>query len=77
MKLAAWRKQEGLSQDELATALDTTQGYVSRIERPARAKDFRMPGLRMMIDIFRRTRGAVTPNDFYDLPKLDAERDAA
>lgn len=77
MKLAAWRKQEGLSQDELATALETTQGYVSRIERPARAKDFRMPGLRMMIDIYRLTAGAVTPNDFYDLPKIEAKRAAA
>ena len=77
MKLASWRKEKGWSQDELAEALGTTRGYVSRIERPASAKDFRMPGLRMMIDIYRLTLGVVTPNDFYDLPKLSTKREAA
>lgn len=37
----------------------------------------RIPGQAIMADLYSITDGAVTPNDFYDLPKLDAERDAA
>lgn len=67
MRLAEWRKQQGWTQDELAARLDCSQPFVSLIERAA---DPQIPGRDWMIKIYQLTKGAVSPNDFYDLPAL-------
>lgn len=67
MRLAEWRKQQGWKQDRLAAELDSSQPFVSEIER---AVDPKIPGRNLMVRIWRLTRGAVAPNDFYDLPPI-------
>lgn len=74
MKLAAWRKQEGKTQEWLASELGCSQPYVSQIER---AVDPIIPGPEIMERLFRVTRGAVEPNDFYDLPRWRRALNAA
>ncbi|MBY2927438.1 helix-turn-helix transcriptional regulator [Sphingomonadales bacterium 56] len=37
----------------------------------------RIPGQATMTDLYALTDGAVSPNDFYDLPPLDVQKDAA
>lgn len=37
----------------------------------------RIPGQATMADLYAITDGVITPNDFYDLPALDAQKDAA
>lgn len=66
LKLAEWRKQNGMSQVDLAEAIGCTQPYVSQIERAQRPV---MPSPPVMERIFVVTEGAVEPNDFYDLPR--------
>jgi DNA-binding XRE family transcriptional regulator len=68
MRLAEWRKQEGYNQQQLADALGVTQPTISYVER---ANDPQMPQPDLMRRIYALTRGAVTPNDFYDLPPID------
>lgn len=67
VQLAEWRKQAGYSQQQLADALAVTQPTISYIER---ANDPQMPQPDLMRRIFALTRGAVAPNDFYDLPAI-------
>lgn len=75
MRLATWRKAQKMTQGELAAQLGCSQPYVSQIER---AKDPIVPGAAVMVEIFELTRGAVQPNDFFELPTLpDAQREAA
>jgi hypothetical protein len=47
--------------------LDVSQPTISYIER---ANDPQMPQPDLMRRIYALTRGAVTPNDFYDLPAI-------
>jgi transcriptional regulator with XRE-family HTH domain len=68
LKLAAWRKREGQTQDWLAAELGCSQPYISQIER---VDGPIVPGPAIMIEIFRLTGGFVTPNDFYNLPSLN------
>lgn len=68
MRLIDWRKERSWKQEELADRLTCSQSFISLIER---ANDPQIPGREMMLRIYRLTRGAVTPNDFYDLPPLD------
>jgi transcriptional regulator with XRE-family HTH domain len=72
MRLAEWRKQEGYDQQQLADALGITQPTVSYLERsPDRAIGKpQVPKPDLMRRIWTLTRGAVTPNDFYDLPPI-------
>jgi len=65
VKLAAWRKREGRTQEWVATELGCTQSYVSQIERASRPI---IPGPEIMERVFVMTAGAVEPNDFYDVP---------
>jgi len=58
--------------DQAAATVGTVRQVWSDWERGRRR-----PGSEGMGELYRVTDGAVTPNDFYDLPKLDAERDAA
>jgi transcriptional regulator with XRE-family HTH domain len=67
VKLATWRKGQGMTQWALAKALDCSQSYVSQMER---AHDALMPGKDMLGRIYALTQGAVEPNDFVDLPQL-------
>ena len=72
MQLGNWRRFEGLTQQELADRLGCIVTTVARYESGAR-----IPGPAVMVQIFQLTRGAVQPNDFYDLPALVAAREAA
>jgi transcriptional regulator with XRE-family HTH domain len=66
LKLAAWRKREGKTQEWLAAELGCSQPYVSQIER---AQDAIIPGADIMERVFIVSEGAVEPNDFYDVPR--------
>ena len=76
VRLAEWRKQIDVTQVDLAERLGCSQSYVCQMER---AVNPIIPGREIMVKIYRISGGAVTPNDFYDLPSLDgeAERKAA
>lgn len=67
MKLVTWRRQEGMTQAELAEKLGCSQSYVSQMERAA---DPIIPGPAIMIALFELSSGKVDPNSFYDLPSL-------
>lgn len=67
MRLADWRKQNGYTQQQLADELDTAQSWIALIER---ANDAKVPSADLMKRIYLLSRGAVTPNDFYDLPAI-------
>lgn len=67
MRLAAWRKSKGKTQDWLAAELGVTQPYISTIER---ATDPVMPGKLVLIRLAILTRLQVLPNDFIPLDDL-------
>ena len=67
MRLAAWRKEHGHTQEWVAAKLACSQSHISQIER---ANDPIVPSAPLMSLIFELTAGAVQPNDFYDLPHL-------
>lgn len=73
MKLAAWRKRKGWTQAHLAESLGCSQSYVSQIER---AVDPIVPGKELLAKLYELSGGAVQPNDFYDLPKIQGRRAA-
>jgi transcriptional regulator with XRE-family HTH domain len=68
VRLCDWRKQAGYNQQQLADALGVSQPTVSYVER---VNDPQVPQPELMRRIYRLTRGAVCPNDFYDLPAID------
>lgn len=73
MKLKAWREREGKSLKDVADALDINDiATVFRWEQEPGVSSRRIPTEGYMRRLYRVTRGAVTPNDFYDLPDLDA-----
>ena len=75
MRLAQWRKLKGWTQMQLADELGVSQPYVSDMER---ASNPSIPGPAVMVEIFVLSKGAVQPNDFYDLPALAVnDREAA
>jgi len=74
VKLANWRKKHGLTQAALAEALGCSQSYVSQVER---TDDPIIPGKELLEKIYEISGGAVEPNDFYDLPAVPAQRNAA
>ena len=65
MKLAIWRKNQGMTQAQLAEALGCSQSYISQIERASAPV---VPGPAVAVAIYQLTAGAVQPNDFYELP---------
>jgi transcriptional regulator with XRE-family HTH domain len=67
VRLAKWRKDKGWTQQELADALGITQGTISQIERVGSTQ---VPSPETILAVYRVTRGDVTPNDFYELPRL-------
>lgn len=70
MRLADWRKDEGLTQGEVAELTRVTQPTISAIERE---EGNLVPGFRLMIRIMLLTRFKVLPNDFYPIERLRAE----
>lgn len=68
MRLAEWRKEQGYTQQQLADALGVNQCNISFWER---AVDAVLPQPDFMRRIWTLSRGAVAPNDFYDLPPID------
>lgn len=72
MKLADWRRSNGMTQQHLADALDCILTTVARYEAGRR-----IPEPDIMRKIFVLTSGAVQPNDFYALPPLNSDRAAA
>lgn len=73
MRLAEWRKQEGYNQQQLADALGVTQPTISYWERSddRAIGSPKVPSPDVVKRIWTLTRGAVAPNDFYDLPPID------
>ena len=74
MKLAAWRKREGKSQEWVAAQLGCTQPYVSLIEKK---RDPAIPNREVMKRIYIMTRREVLPTEWYDIPAWEAELIAA
>lgn len=72
MKLRDWREHAGVSTKVIAAVLGTTTMCLNYWER-----GIRLPRAEAMRAIFALTQGAVTPNDFYDLPALDTPVDKA
>jgi transcriptional regulator with XRE-family HTH domain len=71
MRLAEWRRERRMTQSELASAIGCTQSAISNFERADTLARSQIPGPDLIVAIYRLTRGAVTPNDFYSLPPLD------
>ncbi|WP_439813998.1 helix-turn-helix domain-containing protein [Zavarzinia sp. CC-PAN008] len=69
MRFAEWRREQGLTLEEVAEKIGRHHSSVSRYERGTR-----MPDPEAMAAIVRETGGAVQPNDFYTLPAAPAER---
>lgn len=67
VKLAAWRRNKGWTQEQLASELGVSQPYISQIER---SSDPYVPSRELMVRIYALTGGDVEPNDFYELPSL-------
>lgn len=72
VKLSDWRREQGWTQQQLADALDCTISTVARYEAGTRD-----PEPLTKERIFILTRGAVEPNDFYDLPRWRRALNAA
>ena len=76
MKLAEWRRNQGMTQQQLADVLGCIVTSVARYET-----GLRRPEDAVMVKIYQRSGGLVQPNDFYELPPLRSastpERQAA
>lgn len=70
MRLSEWRRSQGMVQAELAQHLGCSQSYVSQMER---AVNPMVPGPALIVEIYVLSKGAVEPNDFYDLPPIDRQ----
>ena len=66
MKLSQYRAEHGVSVAAMAIAVGVTEVSIYRYERD------RIPDPDAMAALVRVTRGAVTPNDFYNLPEAAA-----
>lgn len=67
MKLIEWRRLHGFSQKQIAERLGIQQSTVAKYEAGKL-----IPGRDSMMAIAGETGGAVTPNDFFDLPATEA-----
>jgi transcriptional regulator with XRE-family HTH domain len=63
--LRAWRLEQGYTLDAAAAGVGTVRSTWCDWESGRR-----IPDRSTMPKVFAFTRGAVTPNDFYDLPDL-------
>jgi len=71
MRLNAYLRQYRLNRREFARLVGAEPATVSRWLKG------RCPREDMVIAIYRVTKGGVTPNDFYQLPKLPGDAPAA
>ena len=62
-QLKAWRQEQGYSTTRLGALLGVGDATISRYERGRR-----LPEPAIMVKLYVLSRGAVQPNDFYDLP---------
>lgn len=71
MRLAEWRRRQGLTQEAFAASIGCVQSLISLVER---ATEPRVPSTEVIRRIYRATAGAVTPNDLVfpeGLPDLN------
>ena len=71
MKLAAWRIGKDKTQEWVADQLGVSQPHVSKMEQ---ARNPAVPGAKVIIKAYIMSDGEITPNDWFDLPKLPRER---
>ena len=71
--LRTWREGKGRDRKGLADEIEVTPVALGRYERHPSDPGQQIPARAVMIRLYRVTAGRVTPNDFYDLPDLDAE----
>ena len=76
-KLKAWILQEHKSVAEYCRRRGFQHEAVRRHCLPFGHSDFRLPSRDYMIAYYRDSRGAVRPDDFYDLPDLSTLPDEA
>lgn len=69
MKLKAWRKAWRVTPFEVAEALDCTRQAVHVYEREL-GDGGRLPPSDKLEALIRFTGGAVTPNDWFDIPAI-------
>ena len=72
MQLSEWRTRKQWTQEQLGKALCCDTSTIYRYE-----SGVRLPQREAMADIYRLTDGLVMPNDFYALPRLVEDRQAA
>lgn len=65
MGIAAWIKERQMTQREFADLVHSTPAAVHRW-----SSGQSIPSPALMANIYKVTRGQVTPNDFYDFPRL-------
>lgn len=65
MTLKQWMKQEGVSALALAKRIKIARWTLDRY-----LSTDRVPAPRVVLAVYRATKGAVQPNDFYRLPKV-------
>lgn len=63
MRLKEWLKKEGISVATLAKKIGVAKWTLNRY-----VSTNRVPAPRVVVALYRATRGAVQPNDFYPLP---------
>jgi predicted transcriptional regulator len=68
MKLREWIEEEGITPSGFARHIGVPPSTVQKILREDRAGNHDT-----MVRIIRGTRGAVLPNDFFDIPAIIAE----
>jgi len=68
VKLQDWRENEGLTREQLAARLPSRPDALN-VYRWETGR--RLPNRGAAVEIYVLTAGAVTPNDFYELPLLE------
>lgn len=63
MKLSAWLKLKDLTAQQFGERIDRAPSTITRLLRGES-----VPDKATMLRIVAETEGAVTPNDFFDLP---------
>ncbi len=69
-RLSKWLSDQGLTFAAFGRLIGTGTSNVRRYCLPPGHSQRRIPDEARMVAIYRATRGAVTPSDFYDLPPL-------
>lgn len=65
MTLKQWMKQEGVSAAALAKKIKIAKWTLNRYLGTKR-----VPAPRVILAVYKATKGAVQPNDFFKLPKV-------